>query len=207
MCARSSGRAEQGCIVSAPASIRRIAACVLACALAACAKPNDTVTGRPVPGVALRAVSGEPCVGCDTLPYNGMDAYLKPSRLATASDIEQIETITNPGLGMPIVRILFKPESEGKMLRVTTELQGQVLAWVVDDTVVSIATVAEPFGCEMQLSGIDAKESKRSRAHDRRRNDAASRGSATSIRVNVPRECHDASRKRGWMARSNLPLE
>jgi preprotein translocase subunit SecD len=119
------------------------------------------VTGFPAPGFALRAVSGEPCVGCDTLPYNGFDAYLKPRRLATANDIERVETATDPSFGVPIVRIIFKPESAGKMLRVTTEQKGEALAWVVDDTVISIATIAEPFGREMKLSGIDAEESKR----------------------------------------------
>lgn len=149
-----------------PASVvsRRLAAFALVVALpialVGCADAPPPRNAAPAAGLALRVVSMEPCAGCRKSQHNGLDAYLKPMPMANSTDIERIET-TVDYVGLPAIRIQFKTEASARLLRATAEHIRQPLAWTVDDTILTVATVNEPFGADMILTGIDAAEADR----------------------------------------------
>ncbi|MCC7249948.1 MAG: hypothetical protein IT473_15095, partial [Lysobacter sp.] len=129
-------------------------------ALVGCADAPPPKNAVPAAGLALHAISMQPCAGCRKAQHNGLDAYLKPMPVASSADIERIET-TVDYLGLPAIQIRFTSAASGRLLRATAEHISQPLAWKIDDTILAVATVNEPFGSDMILTGIDAAETDR----------------------------------------------
>ena len=153
---------DTGPMLAFPSSPRfaRFALFALIGVLVGCAGKTPPKNAIPAPGLAMHATSLEPCAGCRLVQDRGFDVYLKPMRLAGSADIERIEKTVDE-LGMPAIRIQFKTEASGRLLRATAELIRQPLAWVIDDTILTVATVNEPFGADMIFTGVDAAEAER----------------------------------------------
>lgn len=139
-------------LASSPRFVRR-AVLAFAVALVGCGD-------APAPGLTLRALSMEPCTGCRALRDRGFDVYLKPMPFAASADIERVEK-TVDSTGMPAIHIRFKPEASGRLLRTTAEHVNEPLAWTVDDAILTVANISEPFGADMIFTGVDAAETDR----------------------------------------------
>lgn len=109
----------------------------------------------------LRGTSTTPCAGCDDLPYGELLMHLKPERLATAADIERIQTGFDSVSGSMAIQVAFKPEAVRNIQRATAERIGEPIAWVVDDEIVSVATVMAPISEYAQITGLTAEECER----------------------------------------------
>lgn len=141
-------------------SFAHFALFVVAAVLVGCGDTAPPPSIVPAPGLALHAISMDPCAGCRMLQDKGFDVYLKPMRLAASADIERIAKTVDSS-GQPAIRIRFKPEVSGRLLRATAEHINEPLAWVVDDTILTVANVNEPFGADMIFAGIGAAETER----------------------------------------------
>ena len=146
--------------MAAYASLPRFFALALATALVGCADTTPHRGAAPAPGLALHAISMEPCAGCRLLRDRGFDVYVKPIPLAGSADIERIERTNDYG-DFPAIRIRFKSKASGRLLRATSERVHESLAWIVDDAILTVANVNEPFGADMLFTGVDTAEADR----------------------------------------------
>jgi hypothetical protein len=129
--------------------------------LPGCVGLSRHASALPAHGLILQGTSTTPCAGCDDLPYGELRIHLKPGRLATAADIERIQKGFDSVSGSMAIQVAFKSEAARKIQRATAERIGEPIAWVVDDEIVSVATVLAPFGEYVQITGLTAEECER----------------------------------------------
>lgn len=88
---------------------------------------------------------------------DGQTVYLRRRQLLTAEHIAMVSKVADLNGGYAI-QVDFKPEAEQYVHSVSVEQAGNLMAWVVRDRVLSVATNQGEFSSSMQLSGLSAEE-------------------------------------------------
>ncbi len=85
----------------------------------------------------------------------GRDVQLLEPAFVTTADVAGIARSVDDN-GAPVLLVEMKPGSADRILEATAARVGKPVAFVVGDEVLTVATVAGPFGQRMQVSGLES---------------------------------------------------
>ncbi|TDB32340.1 hypothetical protein TEP_00955 [Stenotrophomonas sp. TEPEL] len=92
--------------------------------------------------------------GRATLQWQGRSIAVKAPPILTSADIVDVRAALDAA-HQPVLELTFRKESAGRLLHATEALVGKRVALTVDDHVLSVATIAGPFGESMQVAGTN----------------------------------------------------
>ena len=101
--------------------------------------------------VQMRVVDPD---GRATLQWQGRSIAVKEPPMLTSADILDVRAELDAA-HQPVLELTFRKESADRLLHATEALVGKQVALTVDDHVLSVATIAGPFGESMQVAGTN----------------------------------------------------
>lgn len=127
-------------------------------ALAGCLSRSEPITHAPRADVGLHSASREPCLGClERKGPDGQTVYLRRRPLLSAQHIAAVSKVVDIDGGYGI-QVDFKPEAKDRVISVSEEQIGKLIAWVAQERVLTVATNQGVYSTGMRLSGITAGE-------------------------------------------------
>jgi preprotein translocase subunit SecD len=133
---------------------------LLAIGLASCTN-HSTERKSPRENLWIRIVNNG-CTTCKEVTFwhggNGAPVYLATGGIvASAKDILYIQR-NHGDTRYPII-VEFRPEAVDRIKRVTAENVGKQAAWIVDDRVLTMPAIVEPFSAGASIGGQSERES------------------------------------------------
>ena len=85
---------------------------------------------------------------------HGQVLHLVGQAIVTTADVLSVGQAVD-GDGVPALSLRFHPHSGARIRQATEAAVGRRVAVLVDDEVITVATIAGPFGDAMQISGLE----------------------------------------------------
>jgi preprotein translocase subunit SecD len=132
-----------------------LATAALATAFTATIELPAMALTAPPPDVQLRFAETEPAPGLTRIEDDGRVLYLQPQAVLTTPDIASAALGADPFAASPVVELTLTPTGRDRLAHATTDHVGEILAVLIDGTLVTAPIIREPIlGGRVQISGL-----------------------------------------------------